>query len=333
MQQQFPCLFALRGMANAPAESWSIESARSALATAAPSEDTLVAAGDTIDVQGQSFLRGHGTHAGSESSLRATVTGVVERVNKLVSVCPVQSRYFAEAGDVVVGRVTELAGRRWKLDIGAKQDASLALSAVTLPGGEQRRRTDLDELGMRQMFAENNVLMCEVQSVGSDGHAQLHTRSNRYGQLHRGQIVHVHSTLIGRHRPHSHQLIYPLPAIVLGRNGIVWIGQSQSAHADSEGTATDDSVGTMAAQKAEPDGWHADDSKAAVDKFEGEARAANSVRALARAFLPVTPEAVQSVCDVSSAKGVRAKDVANDSFVAHLLEIEIERRSTSHVSQ
>ena len=71
----------------------------------------LVAAGDELDVRGQSFLRGHGTYARGVG-LQATVTGSVERVNKLISVKPVKSRYSAEAGDVVVGTVTELTGRR-----------------------------------------------------------------------------------------------------------------------------------------------------------------------------------------------------------------------------
>lgn len=43
-------------------------------------------------------------------------------------------RYRAEAGDVVVGRVTEVAGKRWKVELASTQDASLMLSSVNLPG-------------------------------------------------------------------------------------------------------------------------------------------------------------------------------------------------------
>jgi len=38
----------------------------------------------------------------------ASVAGVVERVNKLISVKPLRTRYTAEIGDVVVGRITEV---------------------------------------------------------------------------------------------------------------------------------------------------------------------------------------------------------------------------------
>ena len=75
--------------------------------------------------------------------LVSTMCGVVQRVNKLVSVAPLAGRYTAQLGDVVVGRVDEIVAQRWKLDICAQQDAVLQLSAVNLPGSaqvKQRRR-------------------------------------------------------------------------------------------------------------------------------------------------------------------------------------------------
>ncbi len=50
---------------------------------------------------------GHGTHV-VDGQLVATVCGVVQRVNKLVAVRSTHSRYNAEVGDVVVGRVVEV---------------------------------------------------------------------------------------------------------------------------------------------------------------------------------------------------------------------------------
>jgi hypothetical protein len=54
------------------------------------------------------YRRGHGTQV-TEETLQATVCGVVDRVNKLVTVRPLHRRYVAEIGDVVVGRVTEVS--------------------------------------------------------------------------------------------------------------------------------------------------------------------------------------------------------------------------------
>ncbi len=60
----------------------------------------------------RSFLcRGHGTQV-IDDRLQATVCGVVNRVNKLVTVRPLHRRYAAEIGDVVVGRVTEVMNQK-----------------------------------------------------------------------------------------------------------------------------------------------------------------------------------------------------------------------------
>ena len=60
-----------------------------------------------------------------------------------------QFKFQAEIGDVLVGRVTEVQQRRWKVEVNARLDAVLLLSSVNLPGGELRRRSAEDELAMR----------------------------------------------------------------------------------------------------------------------------------------------------------------------------------------
>lgn len=45
-------------------------------------------------------------------------------------------RYNGEIGDVVIGRITELVHKRWKVDINARLDAVLLLTSIQLPGGE-----------------------------------------------------------------------------------------------------------------------------------------------------------------------------------------------------
>lgn len=79
--------------------------------------------------------RGHGTYV-SAGSLKATVAGVEQNINKLVTVSPLRCRYNGEIGDVVIGRVTELVHKRWKIDINARLDAVLLLTSIQLPGGE-----------------------------------------------------------------------------------------------------------------------------------------------------------------------------------------------------
>jgi hypothetical protein len=99
----------------------------------------VVVPGEVLASADAAMLRGHGTLEraifSDQPSLISTNAGVVSRVNKLVAVRPLHARYAPEIGDVVVGRVTEVAQKRWKVDINSRQDGILMLSAINLPGG------------------------------------------------------------------------------------------------------------------------------------------------------------------------------------------------------
>lgn len=113
----------------------------------------------------------------------------------------------------------------------------------------QRRRTSVDELNMRTLFEENDLvsvrrvrapgtrpprlvaaadlvitaLQAEVQSFFSDGGVALHTRSAKYGRLSRGQLVCVPPVLIKRLKQHFSTLAGHSVDVVLGCNGWVWV--------------------------------------------------------------------------------------------------------------
>lgn len=63
---------------------------------------------------------------------------------------------------MVVGRVTAVEAKRWKVDLGAHQTANLNLTAVDLPGGVQRRRQEEDRYLMRKFYQEGDVIVAEV---------------------------------------------------------------------------------------------------------------------------------------------------------------------------
>ncbi|XP_022905078.1 exosome complex component RRP4 isoform X1 [Onthophagus taurus] len=174
-----------------------------------------------IITQQNEFMRGHGTYE-DDGYLKASVAGVKEEVNKLISIRPLQSRYNGVIGDVVVGRITEVQQKRWKVDTNSRLDSMLLLSSVNLPGGELRRRSAEDEHMMRKYLQEGDLISAEVQNVFSDGSLSLHTRSLKYGKLSQGILVKVSPTLIKRSKTRFHNL--PIGAsIIFGNNGFVWI--------------------------------------------------------------------------------------------------------------
>ncbi|XP_060551302.1 exosome complex component RRP4-like [Ruditapes philippinarum] len=192
----------------------------------------LVTPGDVI-TSDTGFMRGHGTFM-EDGRHHASVAGVVQRVNKLICVKPLKTRYNGEVGDIVVGRILEVGLKRWKVDTHAKLDSVLMLSSVNLPGGELRRRSEEDEKLMRHYLKEGDLISAEVQSVYSDGSLSLHTRSLKYGKLGQGSLYLVSPSLIKRRKTHFHYL--PCGAtVILGNNGYVWICPTEGEVSEQTG--------------------------------------------------------------------------------------------------
>ncbi|KAK9693413.1 KH domain [Popillia japonica] len=188
--------------------------------------------GEVITKQNE-FMRGHGTYE-ENGDLKASVAGVKEEINKLISIRPLKCRYNGETGDVVIGRITEVQQKRWKVDTNSRLDSILLLSSVNLPGGELRRRSAEDEHMMRKYLQEGDLISAEVQNVFSDGSLSLHTRSLKYGKLSQGVLVKVSPTLIKRSKTRFHNL--PVGAnIILGNNGYIWISPIMNVEESSVG--------------------------------------------------------------------------------------------------
>lgn len=187
----------------------------------------FVCIGDVIDEGDVSdLIKGHGIRS-FQNKLIATVSGKLERINKLISVCPLKCRYHAEVGDVVIGRIIGIIGGQWKVDINAQQDALIGLSSVFVPGQIQRRKTAEDESNMRQIFKETDLISAEIQTVRHDGGINLHTRSQKYGKLGMGCLMNVAASLVQRQRQHFHVLNDIGVEMIFGCNGNIWIMPSK----------------------------------------------------------------------------------------------------------
>lgn len=185
--------------------------------------DSIVTPGELV-TDDPVWMKGHGTYF-LDHMTYSLVAGTILRVNRLLSVIPLRGRYEPEVGDHVIGRITDVGPKRWKVDIGCKQDAVLMLGSVNLPGGILRRKLELDELQMRGFLKEGDLLNAEVQMVYTLGMASLHTRSLKYGKLRNGVFLKVPLLLVVKQKNHS----YDMPgnvSIILGVNGYVWISKT-----------------------------------------------------------------------------------------------------------
>jgi exosome complex component RRP4 len=127
--------------------------------------------------------------------------------------------------------------------VGSAQLAVLHLSAINLPGGILRKRTETDELQIRSFFAEGDLLVAEIQTLHQDGAAALHTRSLKYGKLRNGVFVQVTGTGGGGGVVRSKRQILTIETannggkveVLLGVNGYIWISKFVESEAGAEG--------------------------------------------------------------------------------------------------
>ena len=178
--------------------------------------------------------RGHGTYNSlALPTISATLAGTVLKTNKLLSVSPLRARYTPEIGDLVIGRIVEVQKNRWKVDVSAPLLAQLPLSSINLPGGVLRRRTTNDELQMRNYFQEGDLVVAEVQQIGSqDGAATLHTRSLKYGKLRDGIFMAISGSGGGNGVVRSRRQVFTMSGgagvdvnVILGVNGYIWLSK------------------------------------------------------------------------------------------------------------
>ncbi|KAF6819589.1 exosome complex exonuclease RRP4 [Colletotrichum sojae] len=213
----------------------------------------IVTPGEIITDDPQ-WMRGHGTYVTpSTTDIVSSVAGTVTRTNKLLSVRPLRARYTPEIGDLVVGRIVEVQAKRWRVDVGSSQLAILQISAINLPGGILRKRTDTDELQIRSFFAEGDLVVAEVQQLHQDGAASLHTRSLKYGKLRNGVFAAVSGTGGGGGVVRAKRQQWVMDAargsakvhVTLGVNGYIWISKHVEGEAAESSSSSSVGVNRM----------------------------------------------------------------------------------------
>ena len=90
----------------------------------------------------------------------------------------------------------------------------------------QRRRSEEDQLNMRQFFKEGDIISAEVMQVNSnDGRIMLQTRNLKYGKLLNGFMVKTDSNFVRRMKNHIIEFNFGGNTIgsIIGTNGYIWI--------------------------------------------------------------------------------------------------------------
>ena len=284
----------------------------------------IITPGDSITTTGQGYMRGHGTYV-ERNFLVSSVAGVAKRVNKLISIKAASHRYKGEIGDVVVGRVTDVGAKRWKVDIGSAQDAVLMLSSVVLPGGIQRRRTAKDQLQMRDLFVEGDLVSAEIQNFYNDGAVSLHTRSLKYGKLENGQLVVVPCYVVKRLPQHFFKLSCGVH-VLLGLNGYIWL---TVMHGDSDSTRKDARMATAVEVERRRKAHNA--RRLSRSERLKIGRVANAIQILRKQCLTVDPDNIMKVYTTSIEFAIDVGSMMRPDLMSKLLSQFVEEEGEMDV--
>ena len=256
----------------------------------------LVIPGQVIAVScdEDSFLRGHGPYVETledgKIQLRASITGVVQRTNKLISVESVAlNTYTPQVGDLVVGRLTSIGNARWNVDLGTGVSAHLPLTGVHLPGSVQRMRTAADALEMRSYLREGDLVSAEVHKVLHNNSIMLHTRSVRYGKLENGCVIQVPAKLVARRKAHNVSILQF--QLLLGVNGMFWIQRQITSGTEQQ---------ELAEAQEQRQREHAT-TPYTTDERRELARLYNAISCLRVTLSEITPERIEEIV-IKSAK-------------------------------
>lgn len=310
----------------------------------------IVVPGEPITDETQ-WMRGHGTTTNlspAATLITATLAGPITPTNKLLSVLPIRARYTPEVGDLVLGRIVSVEKSQWRVDVAAPLLAKLSMSSINLPGGALRRRTANDELQMRRYFQEGDLLVAEVQSVGSiDGAATLHARSLRYGKLRNGTFLAVSGTGGGGGVVRSRRQQFTINTnagatgggevdVILGVNGYVWLSkhiEDNASGAGSKGNTPSNSkaggvdLGISNLDEAVSSEAYSSQNDMIEEGTRREiARLTEVIRALAEGAVRVDEDGVRRGYEVAVELGLSTEGATVESSGRELLDQEFRRR-------
>lgn len=152
------------------------------------------------------------------NSIHSSVLGTETRINKLLMVVPYKPfRYIPLAGDIILGKISAISIRRWKIEANAQTECILNLTSIELPPNIKRGE---EEFYIRTFFDVDDILVAEIQKVNPSS-AVLNTRNKKYGKLNNGILKIVPLSIIGKYKSSFVEGKYL--KFIIGANGYVFL--------------------------------------------------------------------------------------------------------------
>ncbi|TXT53950.1 MAG: Exosome complex component Rrp4 [Candidatus Thorarchaeota archaeon] len=177
-----------------------------------------------IVVPGQLLAEGryrpsYGTYADREGKVFSAVVGLAELRGNTVKVVALEGVYTPREGDLVIGKITQVVGNNWRVDIGGPYGASLHANNAL-------RRPYKDDISYYMDIGD--VIVAEVSTFDRVTGPFLSMKGRGLRKLEGGMILHVSPAkvprIIGR-RGSMINMIKDTLGIqtVVAQNGRIWV--------------------------------------------------------------------------------------------------------------
>ena len=158
---------------------------------------------------------------GKDEKVYSAVVGLAELRGNTVKVVPLQGVYIPSEGDLIIGKITIVAGNNWKVDLGSGP------YLASLHANNALRRPYDDDIS--RYMGIGDVIVAEVSAFDRNSGPFLFMKGRGLQKLEGGMLMSINPAkvprVIGR-RGSMISMIKDLLRVqtVVGQNGIIWIG-------------------------------------------------------------------------------------------------------------
>ena len=157
---------------------------------------------------------------GKDEKVYSAVVGLAELRGNTVKVVPLQGVYIPSEGDLVIGKITIVAGNNWKVDLGSGP------YLASLHANNALRRPYDDDIS--RYMGIGDVIVAEVSAFDRNTGPFLFMKGRGLQKLEGGMLMSINPAkvprVIGR-RGSMISMIKDLLRVqtVVGQNGVIWI--------------------------------------------------------------------------------------------------------------
>src|SRR3989338_9026154 len=182
-------------------------------------DKSIVVPGEEV-AAGMDFLPTEGIYRDGEK-LIASRLGLLVVDGRLVKLIPLSGKYLPKRGDVIVGKVIDVAISGWRVDINSAYTAMLSMKEATAEF--IARGSDLT-----RYFTFGDYIVTKIVNVTSKNLVDITMKGPGLRKLSEGMIVNVAPNKVPRIIGKQGSMVSMIKdatgcKIIVGQNGIVWL--------------------------------------------------------------------------------------------------------------